>query len=159
MIRHGRHPEAMHERAWALAEWDAVAVHTGRALHTFATVDRGAAGPVPTTWGLGDRAVSADVCQVEADHAVIGVQREFVELFAQPGLGPQVQASADRAVRALVGGYPFVPGSMDQRGDEQFEHDPVRDPAAVATEGMARVEPGLLGTQRGELEEDRFEQR
>ncbi|GAA2666283.1 hypothetical protein Apa02nite_006600 [Actinoplanes palleronii] len=137
-----------------------MAVDAGRAFHpTFAAVDRGPAGPVPATRRLRDRAVGADVGQVQADHPVVGIQGQFMQLFAQPGLRPPVQAAADRTVRALGGGYPFVAGPVDQSGDDQLEHDPVRDRPAVTTERMARVAPGSLRAQRGELDEDRLKQR
>lgn len=82
-----------------------------------------------------------------------------MESFAQPRLCPPVQAPADRTVRALPGGHPFIAGSMDQRGVDQLEHDPVRDRPAVAAPWVPRIEPGLFRTQRGERDEDRFEQR
>jgi hypothetical protein len=38
----------------------------------------------------------------------------------------------------------FVTAAVHQRGDHMVEHDPVRDPAAMATPGVSRGELGAI---------------
>ncbi|GAA2674172.1 hypothetical protein GCM10010437_013150 [Actinoplanes palleronii] len=82
-----------------------------------------------------------------------------MDLLAQTGFGPRAQTAANRAIRAALGSDPFVAGAVHQSGDDVLEHDPIRDPPAVAAQRMSWIELGLLRTQHGELDPDRFEQR
>jgi len=70
-------------------------------------------------------------------------------LPADPGEGPVVEAAADGAVRAAGCGDGFVAAAVHQRGDDVVEHDPVGNPAAVATPRMGRVELGTVGLDQG----------
>jgi hypothetical protein len=72
-------------------------------------------------------------------HPVISVQGQFVDPLTQTGLGPGAQTAADRPVRAGPGRHSFVAGAVHQSRDDVLEHDPVRDPSAVATKRMSWI--------------------
>ena len=108
-----------------------------------------APGDLAPARGLGDRPVHRQVVQVQADHLVVAGQCSPQELLADPGEGPVVEAAADGAVRAAGCGDAFVAAAVHQRGDDVVEHDPVGNPAAVATPRMGRVELGTVGLDQG----------
>jgi hypothetical protein len=115
----------------------------------FAPVDRAAPGHLTSARGLGDRSVHGQVVEVQADHLVVAGQRGPQHLLTDPGLGPVVESAADGAVRAARGGDAFVAAAVHQRGDHVVEHDPVGDPAAVASPRVGRVELGTVGLDQG----------
>ena len=64
-------------------------------------VDGRTTSPITAARSFRDSPVHADVRQVQTDHAVVDVEGQRVELFAESGGGPGAQPAADRAVRTL----------------------------------------------------------
>jgi hypothetical protein len=140
---------------------DAVAVgRDGPFGALFAPINGAAAGHLAAAGRLGDRPVGSEIVEVQADHAVVGVEAEPQQLLADPGLGPLGQPSPDRAIRAARAGQAFIAGAVHQRGDHVVEHDPVRDPAAVAAPRVTRGELGPVKRldQGSELDPQRLDQ-
>jgi len=100
-------------------------------------------------WGLGDRSVDRQVVEVQPNHLVVAGERGPQHLLTDPGLGPVVESAADGAVRAARGGDAFVAAAVHQGRDHVVEHDPVGDPAAVASPRVGRVELGAVGLDQG----------
>ncbi len=88
------------------------------------------------------RAVEADVAQVELDDAVEGSHRLGLELFEHAGGDPLVTPSSQRGV-----GHPMVQdrfdvdpgGAGDEPDEDRPQAQPVRDPGSVATEWVGPV--------------------
>ena len=56
-------------------------------------------------------------------------------------------------------GDPLIPAAMHQRGDDVLEHDPVRDPPAMAAQRVRRVKLRAVVTEQGgELAPDGLQQ-
>jgi hypothetical protein len=117
----------------------------------FAPVHRRASGRLAPARRLGGAAVHGHVLQLQADHPVVGPQRQRVQLLAQAGRGPLLQAAADGAVRAAGRGDALVAGAVDQRGDDVVEDDAIRDAPAVAPQRVGGRAGGARGQQGGEL--------
>jgi len=64
----------------------------------FAAVHRGGPGAVPAARCFGDAPIHRDIAQLQADHAVIGAQRQGMHLMADPRRGPRLEPTADCAV-------------------------------------------------------------
>jgi hypothetical protein len=81
-------------------------------------------------------------------HAVVGGQRQAVELVGHAQGDPLVAPAAQGRGRAGGVGDAAVAAAEHQHLDELVEHDAVRDAPAVAAEGMVDL---AGGQQRGEL--------
>jgi hypothetical protein len=81
-----------------------------------------------------------------------------MDLLAQPKPGPLLQSPADGGVRAAGTGDPLVARAVHQRRYDVFEHEPIRDAAAVAAQWVRRCDAGPLRQQRRELYPERLEQ-
>ena len=83
---------------------DAAAFGHHRALEPLlAPIHRRAAGDLAPARGLGDAAIDRQVLELQPDHPVVGLQRQRVDLLAQPGRGPLLQPPPDGRVRAARG--------------------------------------------------------
>jgi hypothetical protein len=97
------------------AQGDAVALDQQRAFPAlFAPVDRRWAGDLAATGGLGDAAVHGDLVEQQPDDAVVGVQRDLLELREHPELDPLVAAIADGGRRAGAVGDALVGAAESQ---------------------------------------------
>ena len=125
-----------------------------------APIDRAAPGHLTPARGLGDRRVHRQVLKLQADHLVVAGQRGPQHLLADSGEGPVVEAAADGAVRTTRGGDALVAAAVHQGSDHVVEHDPVRDPAAVAAPRVGRAELGAVirPDQGGELDPQGLDQ-
>jgi hypothetical protein len=129
-----------------------VALNHQRPFHALLTpVDRGRAGDLATARGLGDAPVDGDLIQQQAHDAVVGLQRDLLELGEQSGFDPFIAAVADRARRAGRVGDRLVGAAEPQHLDELVEHDPVADASPVAAQRMRGVDHWAGWDQRGEL--------
>jgi hypothetical protein len=117
----------------------------------FAPVDRGRSGDLTAAGGLGDAAIHCQVLQQQPHDAVVGLQRDLLELGENAQLDPLVTAVADRAGRAAGIGDRLGGTAEPQNLDELVEHDPVRDTPTVAAQRMGRIERRTGRQQRGEL--------
>jgi len=116
-----------------------------------ASVDRGRAGDLTAAWGLGDAPIDRDLLQQQAHDAVVGVQRDLLELGKQSGLDPFVAPVADRGGRTGGIGDRLVGAAEPQHLDELVEHDPVADASPVAAQRMRGVDHWAGWDQCGEL--------
>lgn len=124
------------------ADRDAARVGGERALQALLpAVDRGPACALAAARGLGDAAVDGYLGQLQADHAVVRLEREGVDGLGNALRGPLFEPSADGAVGASGTGQALVTRAVDQREHHVFEHGPVGNSAAVAA---ARVPRGEL---------------
>ena len=129
-----------------------VALDHQRAFHALlAPVDRGRAGDLATARGLGDAPVDGDLIQQQAHDAVVGLQRDLLELGEQSGFDPFVAAVADRARRAGRVGDRLVGAAEPQHLNELVEHDPIRNPPPMTPQRVRRVDHWSGWDQRGEL--------
>jgi hypothetical protein len=110
----------------------------------------------PATWppqGLGDAAVHRQVLQVQAVQAIVGGQRQAVELVGHAQGDPLIPAAAQGRGRAGVVGDAAITAAKDQDLDELVEDDAVGDALAVAAEQVV----DLAGwQQRGDLVSEGF---
>lgn len=117
----------------------------------FASVDRGWARDLAAARGFGDAPVHRDVLEQQADDAVVGLQRDCLQLGEDLEFGPLVAAVADRARGAGAVRDPLVGTAEPQHLHQLVEHDPIWDPATMTPQRMGRVEHRPSGQQRGEL--------
>jgi hypothetical protein len=136
-----------------------VALDQQRAFHAlFAPVDRRWAGDLAAAGGLGDAAIHGDVVKQQADDAVVGVQSDPLELGKNPEADPLVAAGPDGGGRAGAVGDALVGAAEPQHLQQLVEHDPVRDPPAVAAPWVGGDVDLTGGQQRGELVPQRLGQ-
>jgi hypothetical protein len=87
------------------AQRDATRLDHGGALAAlFAAVDRAAPGDLAAAGGFGDAAVHRQVTELQADHAVIGLQHQQLQRGKDAGGDPLVAPVADGGRRAVVVG-------------------------------------------------------
>ena len=99
-----------------------------------AAVNRAAAGAVPAAGGLGDAPVDGQVLQHQADHAVIGLPGDLLQLREVPRPDPLVAPFADRGGPAGAVGDRRIGAAEPEDLDELLEDDAVADPGAVAAQ-------------------------
>jgi hypothetical protein len=113
-----------------------------------AAIHRAGTGDLATAGRLGDTAIHRQVRQLQAVHAVVGGQRQAVELVGHAQGDPLIPAAAQGGGRAGLVGDAAVAAAKDKDLDELVEDDSVRDAGAVAAQRVAVV---AGGQQRGEL--------
>ncbi|WP_413755091.1 hypothetical protein [Streptomyces sp. MMBL 11-3] len=126
-----------------------------RAFQTeFGTVDRALPGAFTAGGRLGDAAVGAQAVEFEADHAVVGGEREQPQALHHAVGDPLVAASAQGGGRAVRVGGAFVSAAEDQDLHQPVEDDGVADARVVTAQ---RVPVLAHGQEREELVADRVE--
>ena len=135
-VRRGEHP----------VQGDAVSLGHERPLHAqLAAVDWAGTRAFAAAGRLGDAPVDGQLLQEQADDAVVGIQRDLLELAEDPGLDPLVAALADRGGRAGAVGNAHVRAAEPQDLDDLFEDDPVADPRPVTAQRVRGIIDGPVG--------------
>ena len=99
-----------------------------------------------------------DFLQDQADDAVIGLQRDLLQLREDPGLDPFAAPFPDGGGRAGAVGDRLIRAAEPQDLHQFLEDDPVRDPGPVAAQRVSGIIDRAVRQQRGELVPQRFQQ-
>lgn len=85
---------------------------------------------------LGDAPVDRDVGQLQADHAVVAVTHDLLELIDHPSIDPLIPASSQRRGRAACLCDQPVAHPENHDLNKFIEHHPVGHPQAMAAQRM-----------------------
>lgn len=132
------------------AEGDTTGLSGHRTLQAPLTpVHWGAPGGLPAARGLGDAAVHRQFGEFQADHAVVRLQGQGVELLCYAELSPVPDAASDGAVGAAASSDALATRAVYQRGNHVLEDGPVRDARIVAAERYVSTCSGSSAVRRG----------